>query len=231
MPVGVRVPPPAPHSLGLPIPWLADRCNRFGCFLDRTVAGTSTPDRRCRAGQRQWTSPSHASKLSISRACDERHKAASCGWGLCVSPGKVGCPCRFGKSVARGNERRLLHGQPPYRRRGGRRVHSSRPDDASAVGRPCRRRHRRLCCRCCPSHRAGASRSGADGRAPARRSDGIDAATEIWQRFAIRSLLVSANLDTAARSKASAANPIGFLEKPYTPTRLFAAVATQPYRP
>jgi len=61
--------------------------------------------------------------------------------------------------------------------------------------------------------------------------DGIDAATEIWQRFAIRSLLVSANLDTAARSKASAANPIGFLEKPYTPTRLLAAVATQPYRP
>ena len=29
--------------------------------------------------------------------------------------------------------------------------------------------------------------------------DGIDAATEIWRRFAIRSLLVSANLDTAAR--------------------------------
>src|SRR5262249_934240 len=61
--------------------------------------------------------------------------------------------------------------------------------------------------------------------------DGIDAATEIWQRFAIRSLLVSANLDTAARSKASAANPIGFLEKPYSPTSLLAAVEAQPYRP
>jgi two-component system, response regulator PdtaR len=58
--------------------------------------------------------------------------------------------------------------------------------------------------------------------------DGIDAATEIWQRFAIRSLLVSANLDTAARAKASAANPIGFLEKPYTPSSLLAAVAAQP---
>jgi two-component system, response regulator PdtaR len=57
--------------------------------------------------------------------------------------------------------------------------------------------------------------------------DGIDAATEIWQRFAIRSLLVSANLDTAARAKASAANPIGFLEKPYTPRSLLAAVAAQ----
>src|SRR5262249_36216416 len=58
--------------------------------------------------------------------------------------------------------------------------------------------------------------------------DAIDAATEIWQRFAIRSLLVSANLDTATRAKASTANPIGFLEKPYTPRGLLAAVAAQP---
>jgi hypothetical protein len=57
---------------------------------------------------------------------------------------------------------------------------------------------------------------------------GIDAATEIWQRFAIRSLLVSANLDTVARAKASAANPLGFLEKPHTPRSLLAAVAVQP---
>ena len=58
--------------------------------------------------------------------------------------------------------------------------------------------------------------------------DGIDAATEIWRRFAIRSLLVSANLDTAARAKACAANPIGFLEKPYTLRALLAALAVQP---
>src|SRR5262249_11049013 len=58
--------------------------------------------------------------------------------------------------------------------------------------------------------------------------DGIEAATEIWQRFAIRSLLVSANLDSAMRAKASAANPIGFLGKPYTPSGLLAAVAGQP---
>jgi CheY-like chemotaxis protein len=58
--------------------------------------------------------------------------------------------------------------------------------------------------------------------------DGIDAATEIWQRFAIRALLVSANLDTAARAKAQSANPVGFLEKPYTPSDLLAAVAGEP---
>lgn len=58
--------------------------------------------------------------------------------------------------------------------------------------------------------------------------DGIEAATEIWQRFAIRSLFVSANLDAAARAKASAANPVGFLEKPFTPHGLLAAVAAQP---
>jgi DNA-binding NarL/FixJ family response regulator len=55
--------------------------------------------------------------------------------------------------------------------------------------------------------------------------DGIDAALEIWRRFAIRSLFVSANLDSAARSRAAAANPIGFLEKPFTRANLLAAVS------
>jgi CheY-like chemotaxis protein len=58
--------------------------------------------------------------------------------------------------------------------------------------------------------------------------DGIEAATEIWQRFAIRSLFVSANLDAAARAKASAANPVGFLEKPFTPRSLLEAVSAGP---
>ena len=58
--------------------------------------------------------------------------------------------------------------------------------------------------------------------------DGIEAATEIWQRFSIRSLFVSANLDEAARAKAAAANPVGFLEKPFSPNSLLAAVAAQP---
>jgi DNA-binding NarL/FixJ family response regulator len=55
--------------------------------------------------------------------------------------------------------------------------------------------------------------------------DGIEAATEIWQRFAVRSLFISANLDTEARRKAAAANPLGFLEKPFNPLCLLAAVA------
>jgi two-component system, response regulator PdtaR len=55
--------------------------------------------------------------------------------------------------------------------------------------------------------------------------DGIDAALEIWERFAIRSLFVSANLDAAARARAAPANPVGFLEKPFTRTSLLAAVS------
>ena len=37
--------------------------------------------------------------------------------------------------------------------------------------------------------------------------DGISAALQVWERFAIRSLFVSANLDAAARAKAAPANP------------------------
>lgn len=59
-------------------------------------------------------------------------------------------------------------------------------------------------------------------------ADGIDAATEIWRRFNVRSLFISANLDAAARARAAAANPIGFLEKPFTPSGLLAAVGTRP---
>lgn len=55
--------------------------------------------------------------------------------------------------------------------------------------------------------------------------DGIDAALEIWERYRIRCLLVSANLDSAARAKAAPANPLGFVEKPYTPSGLLEAVA------
>jgi DNA-binding NarL/FixJ family response regulator len=62
-----------------------------------------------------------------------------------------------------------------------------------------------------------------DVRLPGEK-DGIDAALEIWRRFRIRSLFVSANLDAAARARAAAANPVGFLEKPFTRTHLLAAV-------
>jgi CheY-like chemotaxis protein len=55
--------------------------------------------------------------------------------------------------------------------------------------------------------------------------DGIHAATEIWQRLGIRSVFVSANLDAGARARAASANPIGFVEKPFTRSSLLAAVA------
>ena len=55
-------------------------------------------------------------------------------------------------------------------------------------------------------------------------SDGIEAATEIWRRFAVRSLFVSANLDAGARARAAAANPVGFLEKPFSPRNLLVAI-------
>jgi two-component system, response regulator PdtaR len=55
--------------------------------------------------------------------------------------------------------------------------------------------------------------------------DGIAAASDIWRDFSIRSLFVSANLDAAARARAAQANPVGFLEKPFTAHGLLAAVA------
>jgi DNA-binding NarL/FixJ family response regulator len=57
--------------------------------------------------------------------------------------------------------------------------------------------------------------------------DGIEAAIEIWEKFGIRSLFVSANLDAAARAKAAPANPAGFLEKPFTSQGLLAAVEAE----
>jgi two-component system, response regulator PdtaR len=55
--------------------------------------------------------------------------------------------------------------------------------------------------------------------------DGIDAALEIWRRFNVRSLFVSANLDASARTRAAPANPVGFLEKPFTRANLLAALS------
>jgi DNA-binding NarL/FixJ family response regulator len=45
--------------------------------------------------------------------------------------------------------------------------------------------------------------------------DGIDAAIEIWWRFRIRCLFVSANIDAESRQRAAAAQPWGFLAKPF----------------
>jgi two-component system, response regulator PdtaR len=58
--------------------------------------------------------------------------------------------------------------------------------------------------------------------------DGIDAAIEIWQRFGIRSVFASANLDAPLRARASAANPFGFVDKPFMSSTLVAALPKKP---
>lgn len=54
--------------------------------------------------------------------------------------------------------------------------------------------------------------------------DGVDAAIEIWQRFGIRSVFASANLDASLRARAAAANPLGFVDKPFMSSTLVAAL-------
>ena len=50
--------------------------------------------------------------------------------------------------------------------------------------------------------------------------DGIDAAEEIFNRFGVPSLFVTANTDPQTRARAQAVQPLGFLEKPINPQRL-----------
>jgi DNA-binding NarL/FixJ family response regulator len=54
--------------------------------------------------------------------------------------------------------------------------------------------------------------------------DGIDAAIEIWRRFGIRCVFASANLDSELRARAAAANPLGFVDKPFMSSTLVAAL-------
>lgn len=58
---------------------------------------------------------------------------------------------------------------------------------------------------------------------PGRR-DGIEAATEIFERFGIRSIFASAVRDPHSLERATRANSVGWLSKPYTPAALVAAV-------
>ena len=50
--------------------------------------------------------------------------------------------------------------------------------------------------------------------------DGIDAAWEIFNRFGVPSLFVTANTDQQTRGRAQAVQALGFLEKPLTAERL-----------
>ena len=58
----------------------------------------------------------------------------------------------------------------------------------------------------------------------ANDSDGVAAAIEIRQRFDIPSLFVSAHGDPMSRSRAAAARPLGFIEKPFSPESLALAI-------
>jgi DNA-binding NarL/FixJ family response regulator len=64
-------------------------------------------------------------------------------------------------------------------------------------------------------------------------SDGVAAAIEIRERFDIPSLFVSAHGDPTTRKRAIAANPSGFIEKPFTPDSLALAIeaALKPREP
>lgn len=54
--------------------------------------------------------------------------------------------------------------------------------------------------------------------------NGIDAAVEIDQRFGVRCLFVSANVDPAIREQGQTANPLGWLPKPFSGPQLLEAI-------
>jgi DNA-binding NarL/FixJ family response regulator len=54
--------------------------------------------------------------------------------------------------------------------------------------------------------------------------DGIDTAIELYRDHGIRCLFASAHSDALARSRAGAAKPLGWLQKPYSMGRLVEAV-------
>jgi len=54
--------------------------------------------------------------------------------------------------------------------------------------------------------------------------DGVDAAVELNARFGIRSIFATAHADADTRRRGEAANPIAWLQKPYTPEALIALI-------
>jgi two-component system, response regulator PdtaR len=56
--------------------------------------------------------------------------------------------------------------------------------------------------------------------------DGIDAAAEIFDRFGVRSIFVSAFTDPATQARAQPARPLAWLSKPVSDHKLVAAVDT-----
>lgn len=66
-----------------------------------------------------------------------------------------------------------------------------------------------------------------DVRLPGTR-DGISAATEIFERFGIRAIFVSAYKDEEMLARAQAARPLGWVRKPISTTALRAVLPRRP---
>jgi len=56
-------------------------------------------------------------------------------------------------------------------------------------------------------------------------SDGIFAATQLFQRLGIRAIFATAHADPATQSRAAAARPLGWLSKPFSGPTLVRAVS------
>ena len=56
------------------------------------------------------------------------------------------------------------------------------------------------------------------------RADGVDAALEIFRDTGIRCIFATAHYDAGVRKRAQAADPLGWLPKPYAPHALIAMV-------
>ena len=56
------------------------------------------------------------------------------------------------------------------------------------------------------------------------RVDGVDAALEIFRDTGIRCIFATAHYDASVRTRAQAADPLGWLPKPYAPHALIAMV-------
>jgi DNA-binding NarL/FixJ family response regulator len=52
--------------------------------------------------------------------------------------------------------------------------------------------------------------------------DGVDAALEIRERFGIRCLIISGNIDQVLMARAAAAEPLGFVHKPFAGNHVVA---------
>ena len=58
----------------------------------------------------------------------------------------------------------------------------------------------------------------------ASEKDGIDVALELYRTLGIRSIFASAHTDPSYRQRAAAAEPLGWVQKPYTIGAVVAAV-------